>query len=306
MIRYHYKSKINKRLQEVDEYKKGSWIEIIQPTKADMDQIVELTGLKETDFKDALDDFEVPRIERINGHVILFMRIPSEEKNSIYTRTFTVIVNGNYLISICNVELSFISALLEQHSKLYTTQRSKLLLFMLIKISQQFTYQVKQIRAKVIRQKRHITEVDDNDIVNLVENEEVLNQYIAALIPLKTVIQSILGGKYVKFYKVDNELLEDLLISINQSVDVCTVNLKSIRALRDSYQIIFTNKLNRLIKVLTSATIIMTIPTIVFSAYGMNVGLPGEQSQYAFYWIMSGTFLLGVLMYLAFYFRKLL
>lgn len=306
MIKYYFKSKFTKELKEIDKIKNGSWIEVVNPSKTDLEHIVDLTGLKEADFKDALDEFEVPRIEKINGHVIVFVRIPTPGSNSIYTKTLTIIISDNYFISISNDKADFIHNLIEQKNNFYTTQRSKLLLSILIKISHLFTYQVKQIRSRVVRQKRHITDVDDNDIVNLVENEEILNQYISALIPLKHVIESILSGKFIHVYKVDNELLEDLLISITQSVDVCTVNLKSIRALRDSYQIIFTNKLNKLMKVFTSVTIIMTIPTIVFSAYGMNVDLPGEGAEFAFWWILSATFVLGILMYLTFYFRKLL
>jgi len=67
------------------------------------------------------------------------------------------------------------------------------------------------------------------------------------------------------------------------------VNLRSIRSLRDSYQIIFTNQLNKTIKLLTALTIILSLPTMIASLYGMNVALPFANSAVAFAGIMAFT-----------------
>jgi magnesium transporter len=76
---------------------------------------------------------------------------------------------------------------------------------------------------------------------------------------------------------------------MRQSEDVCRVNIKSIRSLRDSYHIIFTNDVNRTIKLLTALTIIFSIPTIIASLYGMNVALPLQAKPYAFALILGFT-----------------
>ena len=94
----------------------------------------------------------------------------------------------------------------------------------------------------------------------------------------------------MNFYEADLDLLEDLMIAMHQSEDICSVNIKSIRSLRDSYHIIFTNDVNRTIKLLTAVTIVFTIPTIIASIYGMNVGLPFQGKPHAFAIIMGITF----------------
>ena len=99
----------------------------------------------------------------------------------------------------------------------------------------------------------------------------------------------------MNFYETDLNLLNDLMNAVRQSEDVCRVNIKSIRSLRDSYHIIFTNNVNRTIKLLTALTIIFSIPTIVGSIYGMNVSLPFQTSPYAFLYLMGITLSISVL-----------
>ncbi len=80
-----------------------------------------------------------------------------------------------------------------------------------------------------------------------------------------------------------------LLNAVKQSEDLCSISLKSIRSLRDSYQIIFTNNLHKTIKLLTALTILFSIPTMIASLYGMNVQLPLATHEFAFFYLMGAT-----------------
>ena len=106
---------------------------------------------------------------------------------------------------------------------------------------------------------------------------------------MRNLLETMASGRYMNFYEQDLDLLEDLMIAMHQSEDVCSVNIKSIRSLRDSYHIIFTNDVNRTIKLLTALTIILSIPMIIVSVYGMNVALPFQHKTYAFPLIMGIT-----------------
>ena len=142
--------------------------------------------------------------------------------------------------------------------------------------------------------------VDSKDITNLTHNEEILNQYLTSLVPMRNTLKAMAEGRYISLYEKDMDLLQDLMIAIHQSEDVCNVNIKSIRSLRDSYQIIFTNNVNRTIKLLTALTIIFHIPTITASIYGMNIPLPLQGSQHAFAIFFLVTLLFSVIAILLF------
>ncbi|MBM3191955.1 MAG: hypothetical protein FJZ63_04825, partial [Chlamydiae bacterium] len=128
--------------------------------------------------------------------------------------------------------------------------------------------------------------IQSEDITNLTMNEENLNQYLSSLLPLKKVLESITSRRYALLHEKDQDLLENLLNASIQSEDLCSTNLRSIRSLRDSYQIIFTNQLNKTIRLLTALTIILSFPTMIASLYGMNVQLPISHSPYAFLFIL--------------------
>jgi len=122
--------------------------------------------------------------------------------------------------------------------------------------------------------------------MNFVGFEEELNDFLSALTHTSPVLQNILGGKLIKLYEQDGELMEDLILSANQLIGLCQSTLKNIVNIREAYSTIVTNDLNRVIKLFTSLTVILTIPTIIASLYGMNVKLPLAGNPEAF-WIIS-------------------
>ncbi len=121
---------------------------------------------------------------------------------------------------------------------------------------------------------------------------------------MRNVFEAIGSGGYVHLYSYDTDLLEDMIISIKQSADICSVSEKSIRSLRESYQAIFTNRLNKTIRLLTSFTIILTVPTIIASIYGMNIGLPFQENPLAFLFILALIFLISSVFFIIFYVNK--
>lgn len=149
-----------------------------------------------------------------------------------------------------------------------------------------------------------MSHVDSKDITNLTINEEILNQYLSSLVPMRAVLESITSGRYTLLYEKDQDLLEDLLNASIQSEDLCSINLRSIRSLRDSYQIIFTNQLNKTIKLLTALTIILSIPTMISSLYGMNVTLPIAEHPHAFLIIFIFIIFISLISFLIFQRKK--
>ena len=277
---------------EIDELQDGCWIHIDEATPSDLNELAKLTENEYTDLHDCLDKHELPRVERLNDkNVLIFTRHPTNQEAGLYTTTLGILLTPKYFVTICPQKSHLVKNLLSQKTRLVSTQKSKFLLFILLKITQEFTLQIKKIRANVLMEEKEMTRVESEDITALTINEENLSQYLSSLVPLRNVLEAITSGRYTLLYEKDQDLLEDLLNASIQSEDLCTINLRSIRGLRDSFQIIFTNQLNKTIKLLTSLTIILSIPTMVASLYGMNVALPFEKSTFAFAGIMIFTVL---------------
>ncbi len=282
MITIYLKDTLDQEFKKIEEPIAGCWIHVEEATTNDIAQVSSLIGLDYTDMYDCLDRYEIPRIEKIKETVLIFTRHPIDQQAGLYTTTFTVVLTKDYLITICPQKSKLVEYFITQQISLSPSQKSKFLLYILLKITQEFTLQIKKIRASVLKQEKKMFYVDSKDITNLTINEEILNQYLSSLVPIRTVLESITSGRYTLLYEKDQDLLEDLLNASIQSEDLCSINLRSIRSLRDSYQIIFTNQLNKTIKLLTALTIILSIPTMIASLYGMNVDLPLAQQPHAF------------------------
>ncbi len=304
MIEVYFKTIKDRKFKKIDTVRAGCWINVENTTEQDLAKLAELTGLNMHDLQDSLDNYEVPRLERQEEGILMYVRTPESSVGELHTELLTIVITDKYLITISKDKNRVINYLLDQKTSIATTQKSKVVLRMLLRLAHEYTVQIKRLRTSVSRSTSDFTKIDTQDFIRLAQIEEVLNQYITALVPMNNVFEAIRSGKFIHLYEEDGDLVQDLLVGIKQSADICSVNLRSIRSIRDSYQVIFTNNLNKIIKLFTSLTVILTIPTIVASLFGMNVDVPFDEYTYAFSIITLTTVLasLGALLFL--YYKK--
>ena len=290
MKRVFFKAIKDKKFRKIKKERPGCWIHYDNATKESLEEATALSQIDFADIADSLDSYELPRIERENGAVIIYLRIPFERKKELlkHTELLTVIITKNYFITISKERSGFIEKFLEKvdPQSITTTQTTKLLLQMLWFISADYTKKVRSIRDNIVKKTSRISKITNEIIVDLLKYEEILEEYLLSLTPTKNIINAILSGNYLSVFEEDKELLEDLKISIQQSVDICDITSRNLKAMRDSYQIIFTNDLNRIMKFLAGFTIILTIPNIISGIYGMNVALPFQNNPSAFIFIL--------------------
>ena len=143
-----------------------------------------------------------------------------------------------------------------------------------------------RMRKSVYRDRRRVGNIRARDIQRLVSYEHKLNDIISAMVPTNTWLKQLGASNYIHMYNDDMELLEDLTIANSQLVDSSKSILKTIQNVRSATEAILTQDLNNTIKLLTALTVILTIPTLVSSLFGMNVPLPLTEHPYAF-WILT-------------------
>lgn len=304
MVSIFYKTLKDKKFKKVVEAKPGSWINVDNATNDDLDKISEMTGLQMADLRDALDRYELPRVERQEEGFIIYTRYPTEENEELYTELMTIILTDKYLITISPTKNPLIEHMIEQATKIATTQKIKLILKLLLKVAQEYTLKTKQVSNKVPRGRRELKRIDSKDFIVLAQSEETLNQYISALVLMNNALETTISKKYISVHEEDEDILEDLIIGFKQSADLCDLSIKSIRGIRDSYQVIFTNNLNKIIKILTVMTILLSIPTMIGGLYGMNIALPYQNHPMIFGYLIWITILIWAVAFLIFYYKK--
>ncbi|HET8690174.1 MAG TPA: magnesium transporter CorA family protein [Candidatus Saccharimonadales bacterium] len=292
MISYYYKNIRSKELVQEKDYRDGAWVSVEEPTEAEIDHLVEKFGLDAGHMSDALDPDEMPRLEREGDLNYIFVRYAyTNEEMELTTAPLLFIIGPNLLITVALHSLPRLQRFLDGKVDFSTTQRTKLMLQIMNQIVNQYEIFINNIsrQIKSIRTRLKTHEVNNQDFVDFVLIEDELNEFLSALQPTTAILRRLMLGRHVPLFKDDQEIVEDLLLNNEQSIEGCLSNVKSIINIRDAYSTIASNNLNRTMKVLTAATVVLTLPTIFFSMYGMNVDLPYQHATWAFNGIVAAT-----------------
>lgn len=294
MIKYYYKSLRSQELKKLDAAKRGAWVYVEAPTKKEIAHLVKQFSLTEGHLHDALDEDEMPRLEREGEQVYIFVRAAYSSPNGeLDTVPLLFIFAGDVVITVSLKQLGCLDIFLQNRVEFATTQRTKLVLQIMHQIVEQYdsyiTLTSKQI--KVIRARLRGHEISNQDFIDFVTIEDELNEFLSALMPTNATLRRLSLGRHIQLFEEDQDLVEDLLLSNEQSIEACRSNVKSIINIRQAYSSISSNNLNRTMKILTLVTVIIALPNTFFGMYGMNIKLPFQELAGAYFMIVITTLL---------------
>lgn len=287
MIAYYQRTLKDRRMKLLDRHKAGAWIHAINPTEDELKTLTSEFSLEAGHLKDALDPHEVPRFELEDNVPYIYTRVPFSDLETIITVPLLLIITETSLISVCSVPLPFFEKFIDGRVSVFTTQKVKLFIQLFSEIHNSFNTSLTTINRKTRNVSINVEKVKNKDIMQLVSYEQILNDFLNALERTNAILNKMLTGKTLQLFEQDRELVEDLFLASGQLVELTQSSLQSVKNIRDAYSTIMTNNLNRVIKLFTSLTIILTIPTIIASLYGMNVPLPYSDHPQAFFGVLG-------------------
>lgn len=290
MIKYYFKTIRSQALAELEESKPGTWVHAEAPTDVEVAQLIKRFKLDDGYIQDALDEDEVPRLEREDGVTYIFVRFAyTRSDGGKDTAPLLLVFGEEQLITITPVHLPIVDQLIAAREVFATTQRAKLTLLILSHISDQYDQFINQTsrQMKTIRSRLRGQGLTNQDLIDFVTIEDELNEFLASLLPTNATLRRLLVGRHIPLFEEDQDIVEDLLLNNEQSIEAIRSNLRSISNIRDAYSAIATNNLNRIITLLTLATIFIALPNVFFSFYGMNVDLPFQQASWTFEAILA-------------------
>jgi magnesium transporter len=290
-------------LEEISQVRKGSWLRVVDPSKEEIAKLAKKYDLDATLLADGIDLYEAPRIEQDGETLYLYVRYcrPAGEYTS--THPLLIVVTPDMLMTVSRIEAEPITALVES-GKVITTQKLKTVLQILEELNTGYRKHLNDVTRKILstRSRLQRTIVSNDDILNFIDVEEDLNEFLAALQPYGIVLHALLGGRYLRLHEEDEELIEDLQLSASELVELTKSRLKTIQNIREAYNTIATNNLNKVFKRLTSIAIFLSIPTLVGGLYGMNVLLPFQDDNHAFSIVLGIIFVVSLAFF--YYFKR--
>ncbi|MFR0854621.1 magnesium transporter CorA family protein [Ruminococcus sp.] len=283
MISY-YKTVAN-RLIELDSITPGCWVSVVDPTAQERKMLIDTYGLDSDFLKSSLDEEESSRVEQEEDQTLIIVdtavsEVDKDDTLVFYTMPLGIILTNHYVFTISFRENKIIDDVVSGRIRNIQTQfRTQFVLRLMMNITASFLVYLKQIdkTSSAMQRKLHGA-MKNHELMQMLELEKSLIYFSTSLKSNDVTMNKILRGRVVKLYEEDQDLLEDVLIELKQAQEMASIYSGILSGVVDAFGSVISNNLNIVMWRLTMVTIILAIPTMVFSFYGMNtLDLPGAE-----------------------------
>lgn len=254
----------------------GCWIDLTAPGPDEIQEISDMFHIEPEDLSAALDEEESSRVAIEEGYTQVLVDIPVSKEDvpeSYYTIPLGMIFTSSVIITVCS-QPSEILAYFSCGSRKYFSTRKKLRFIYQILEQTASQYQLDLRTLDKVRQKietRAGEQAAVEDLVSLHQMETSLVYFATSLRANEGVLDRLKRYVRIKKYPEDQELLDDAIIETNQAIEMTSIYKDIVNGTRDLLSSLADNRLNNVMKYLTSLTLVLAIPTIISGFYGMNV-----------------------------------
>lgn len=279
-------------LSRLPEPAPGCWINVVAPTA---DEIAELRvmGIPADYLSYPLDPDERARSERENGDLLIILRVPHYQGESAdvpYTTIpLGIIVTPDYLVTLVRTENALVEELASgQVRGLNAAKRVRFVLRVLLHTAGRYLTHLRQMNRVIDRLEDELQQSTRNrELLELLKYQKSLTFFTTALRSNELMMERLQRSQWFASFSEDEELLEDVITENRQAIEMTNISSNILSSMMDAFASIISNNLNSVMKLLASITIVISLPTMVASLFGMNVDLPFAGHPWAFVAILG-------------------
>jgi len=292
--------KFGKELSRLDNFQDNSYINIVAPTTEEIEILKSKFDIPEEFLSDVLDVDERSRMEIEDNMLLIIIRVPVfNPHNGVPYTTIPLgfIIGKNYVLSICLREVEVIQNVENNRIKnIRMDTRIDFLLSIFLQTTNVYHKYLKNINIQTNRIEKDLERSTRNEELHrLLKMEKCLVYFTTSLRANELLLARLKNSKYIKPDTYSDELLEDVIIENRQAIEMANIYSDIQSGMMDAFASIISNNLNIVMKQLTTVTVILMIPTLVSSFFGMNVPNSLEDHKFSFIAILSGSVLLAVI-----------
>ncbi len=279
------------------------WIHLSNPTDKEIELIAKSLTIPEEMIKAALDEEERPRIEKDDDGILLSITdIPiieedeNSDKYSYSTLPFAFITTSKAIVTVCINETSLINDFIYGRVKnVQVNKRTRFLLQFLYRVSTKYLQYLKQIDKTSQRIQSELEKsMRNKELVEMLDLETSL-VYFSTSLRSNTIVLDKLPKSFA-FFEEDTDLWEDVVIEHRQAIEMCNIYRDILSGTMDAYASLISNNLNVVMKIMTTITILIAIPSMIAAFWGMNTGVPFEGKQWGFWVVVAISIVLCIVM----------
>ena len=295
-MRAVYKT-VQNQLEEVpwDPLLKGAWIKLVDPTPEEIRDIITAAQIPEHFFGFAVNEDDCPRIILGKRCILAIIHVPISLGNDLYeTSPLSIILTPELTITISDALVQVIPGSTERSRFLFdTTKLTQFFFQILYHADTVFLQYIRRIRKRTdeievfLRKSTH-----NKEIFQLLDLKKGLTYFTAALRGNVIVAQTILRMRsdpqmryLLQMHEEDEDVLESVIIENKRALELAQTYSEILNNMMNAFSSVINNNLNHIMRILTSVTIVVSIPTMSSSFWSMNLAVPWQGTQIGF-WIV--------------------
>ena len=304
---------IDDHLTECTTLEKGSWVHLLNPTREEVEGLTTRFNLDPTFLPAALDEEESARIDYDpdKQQTLILVDIPyveTEGSGYVYsTIPLGIVLCDEVIITVCTRDTPIISDFTEERIRnFWTFKRARFILQLLHRNAGRFLSYLKQIdKSSMLVQEKLEKASRNQELLQMMKLEKSLVYFNTSLKGNALVLERLMRQDVLRRYPEDTDLLEDVIIENKQAIEMCSIYRNIISSTMDAFASIISNNLNIVMKILTSLTVVLAVPTLFASLWGMNVGVPFQNNPFGFWIVIGITIVASVLAFVVLWRRKM-
>ena len=294
---YNTDLKTNK-FEKIGDFRPGSWISLVNPTHEEIKTVCSNLKIEDEFIKYPLDYDEQARIDIEDDMTLFVIDVPIIEEGK-EGKTYStmplglIVVRDEFFITVSLKKNRIIDTFEKDRVKgMCTYKKTRFVLQILYINASYYLNDLKKINKEAESTVNVLKKsMKNEELIKLLNLENSLVYITTSLKANEVVMEKTARGKILKSYEEDDEILEDAIIENRQAIEMSKIYSEVLNGTMDAYASIISNNLNAVMKLLASITIVLSLPTLIASVWGMNVPLPFANNLYGF-WIVIGISIL--------------
>lgn len=301
-------------LEEIQTFEPGAWINLVNPSQSESLEVANQYNIDITDLRAPLDAEETSRISTEDNYTLIIVDVPilEERNNKTYYITIPlgILLTENAIITTSLQELPLLEVFTAQRQRnFFTFMKSRFVFQILYRNAGMYLSALRQIdRQSEIIEKRLHESTRNEELIKLMELGKTIVYFQASLKTIERIVKKLIASsRILKKYEEDEDLLEDTLIDTQQALEMADIYGNILTGMSDAFASIIANNQNVIMKALALFTILLEIPTMVFSAYGMNVlgsSIPLSEHPHSFLLVTIISFLFTIPFIIYFIYKR--
>ncbi|RMA45146.1 magnesium transporter CorA family protein [Bifidobacterium sp. wkB344] len=286
-------STMNGQIEQIGKASKGSWICLSAPTDVELANVSQTTGIDLADLRAPLDDEERSRVDVEDEYTMVIVDIPRAEERDgrdyYETIPLSIIVTEDLIVTVCMQDTVLLHPFMDGTIRGFNTfMKSRFILQILYRNATLYLRYLRIIDRESDRLELKLRHsMQNREILMLLELNKTLVYFATSLKSNEIVLEKLTGLERIKRYPDDEDLLGDVITENKQAIEMANIYSSVLSNMTDAFASIVSNNVNNVMRIFTIISISLSVPTLIFSMYGMNFnqgmfGMPFTDKPWGF------------------------